>query len=371
MWPVTRRFSDTVRQSHTVVTLAEVFLDDSRIATIFPVDGSVSIDARRAVRRTMSFTVIDEDGSLTPSQGGRTGVLTPFGPEVRLYRGVRFGDGTEELVPLGVFVVTDVQVSESAQGQQIAVNGSDRAVKVERNKFVDSFLVAAGTQVETAVATILRNRLPDVEIDFPTTGVTTGRVVVDASQTGGDGWRVARDIASSAGYELAFDADGVARMRTVPDPLDEEPVETYEDGADAVLTDLSRKFDSSRAFNGVIVTGESTSANVPFRAVAFDENPNSPTYRFGPYGEVPLFFRSDLITSSAQAQAVAVAFLRKLLGQSESIEWNQIVNPAHDVLDVVRVKRGGLDYSVVLDRLTVPLGPSAGMQAVARVWEVG
>lgn len=370
MWPVTQRFLDAVRQSHEVVTRADLFIDDNYLATIYPIDGSVSVDARRAIRRTMSLTVVDEDGTLTPGQGARTGLLTPFGTEIRLYRGVRYPDGAEEVVPLGVFVVTDVSVEENSDGTRINVNGSDRAIRIERNKFLDPYQVSTGTAVETAVASILANRWADVETDFPATGFTTTQIVVDAKGSGGDAWRTAREIADAAGYELAFDPDGVARMRTVPDPLEDEPVQTYEDGSDAVLTTISRKFDSARSPNGVVVSVEGSGVDVPIRAIAWDDNPNSVTYRFGPYGQVPFFYSNSLITTSTQAQQVALAFLRKFIGQAEAIEWNQIVNPAHDVLDVVRVRRGSLDLSVVLDRLSVPLGASGIMAATARVWEV-
>ena len=370
MWPVTQRFLDAVRQSHEVITRADLFIDDNYLTTIYPIDGSVSVDARRAIRRTMSLTVVDEDGTLTPGQGARTGLLTPFGTEIRLYRGVRYANGDEENVPLGVFVVTDVSVDEGAEGRSINVNGSDRAIRIERNKFLDPYQIAAGATVETAIIEILTNRWADVQTDLPATGFTTTQIVVDAKGTDGDAWRTAREIADAAGYELAFDPDGIVRMRTVPDPLEDEAVQTYEDGADAVLTTLSRKFDSARSPNGVVVSVEGSGVDVPLRAIAWDDNPNSVTYRFGPYGQVPFFYSNSLITTSTQAQQVAIAFLRKFIGQAEAIEWEQIVNPAHDVLDVVRVKRGALDLAVVLDRLTVPLVATGGMSATARVWEV-
>jgi hypothetical protein len=315
--------------------------------------------------------VVDEDGALTPSQGAFTGLLTPFGTELFVYRGVEYGDLTRELVPVGVFVITQVQVQEDDAGQVITLQGSDRSIRVSRNKFLDPYQIGSGTSLEEGLTGVLRDRWVDVETDFPVTNVTLPDVVIEA-QSGGDPWASAVSIAEAFGYDLAFDPDGIVRMNIIPDVTIDDPVETYEDGAEAVLTELTRTFDSSRTYNAVVVTSQGTAADAPFRAIAFDENPNSLTYRFGEFGEVPFFYQSSLITSVEQAAITAAALLRKATGTSEAIEWGQIVNPAHDVLDVIRVRRRerNLDYVLLIDRLTIPLSPSAVMSAVARSQEI-
>lgn len=368
MWPVSDRFLAAVRESHRMVVRADLVIDGVTVATLQPLDGSVSVDARRPVRRTFTCSFVDIDGSLAPGQGGKTGLLTPFGSELHIYRGVGFSDG-DELVPLGKFVITTVTVMEGDSVGQIQVSGSDRAVTVSRNKFLDAYQIAAGQAVEDAIANLLRDRWADIPLDLPVTGETTTNIVTEAREQG-DGWAVARELAEAYGYDLAFDADGVARMRQVPDPTQEVPVQVYEDGTEAVLLSLSRTFDQSRTHNGVVISSQSTNVDTPFRVAAWDDNPASPTYRFGPYGQVPLFFNSELITTPEQAVIVATTMLRRMLGRPESVEWSQIVNPAHDVLDTIRVRRGDLDYLVLIDRLDVPLTPDGQMSAAARSQEV-
>jgi hypothetical protein len=369
MWPVTEQFRRQIRRSHKSVIRVDVFIAGARIATVFPNDGSVSVDSRRTVRRTMSMSIVDEDGTLTPGQGATTGLLTPYGAELFVYRGVEYAPGDQELVPIGVFVLTQVTVEEDQNGQVISLQGSDRSIRVSRNKFLDPFQIASGTTLEDGLTSLLRDRWIDVQTDFPVTGVQLPDVVIEA-QSGGDPWAAAVSIAEAFGYDLAFDPDGVARMRVVPDVTVEDAVETYEDGAEAVLTSLTRTFDSTRTYNGVIVTSEGTRTDVPFRVIVWDENPNSLTYRFGDFGEVPFFYRSSLITTVDQAVVTAEALLRKATGQSEAVDWAQIVNPAHDVLDVIRVRRESLDFVLLIDRLQIPLAPSGVMSAVARSQEV-
>jgi hypothetical protein len=371
MWPVSDAFLALVRTSHKSVVRVDILNDGGVIGSVYPVDGGVSIDSRRTVRRTLSMTVVDEDGSLTPGQGAVSGLLTPYGTELAVYRGVEYADGATEFTPLGVFVLTQVDVTEDESGEKLSLQGSDRSIRVSRNKFIDPYQVTAGTSLESALVALLRDRWVDVQTDMPTTGVALPTVVIEA-QKGNDPWASAVTIAEAFGYDLAFSPDGIARMRTIPDPVEDDPVEIYQDGADAVLTAMTRTFDSARAFNGVIVASQGTNTDLPIRAIAWDENPNSITYRYGPFGEVPFFYESSLITTGEQAATTAAALLRKATGVSEAVSWNQIVNSAHDVLDVVRLQRDAkaLDLVLLIDRLDVPLGPEGTMSAVARTQEV-
>ena len=306
MWPVTEQFRQEVRRSHKVVTRVDVYSAGVRVDTIYPNDGSITVDSRRTVRRTLSLSVVDADGTLTPSQAASTGLLAPYGTELFVYRGVEYTDGTEELVPVGVYVLTQVTVSEDASGEVLGVQGSDRSIRISRNKFLNPYKIDSGVTLESGLTGLLRDRWVDVSTDFPPTGVVLPDVVIEA-ESGGDPWAAAVGIAEAFGYDLAFDADGVARMRVIPDVTIDDAVETYQDGADAVLTSLTRTFDSSRSYNGVIVTAEGTNVDAPFRVIVWDENPNSITYRFGDFGEVPFFYKSSLITTPDQAAVTAAA----------------------------------------------------------------
>ena len=314
MWPVTDAFRQEIRRSHKSIIQVDVYSVGVKVATIYPNDGSVTVDSRRTIRRTVSMTVVDEDGTLTPGQGAVTGLLNPYGTELFVYRGVEYTDGERELVPIGVFVLTQVAVNEGEAGEVISLQGSDRSIRVSRNKFLDPYRISSGTLLESALVTLLRDRWIDVQTDFPSTGVALPDVVIEA-QSGNDPWAAAINIAEAFGYDLAFDADGVVRMRIIPDVTIDDPVEVYEDGSEAVLTSVSRTFDSGRSYNGVIVTSQGSQVDAPFRAIVWDENPNSPTYRFGAFGEVPFFYTSSLITTPDQAAVTAAALLRKATGQ--------------------------------------------------------
>jgi hypothetical protein len=367
MYPVSAAFLTAVRQAHTATTLVHVIDGATGNPTVVqPVDLEVTIDRTRDVRRTVSGTIADPTGDLTPADADA--LLAPFGNELRMWRGVMFPAGTEETVPLGVFRLTDFTVNDGAGGVTIDIEGADRALVVQRNRWVDPYVITSGTPVEDAVADLLADRYPDVQTNFPTTGQTTPKVVLDAGAES-DPWRDARELFRAAGYELYFDADGIA-VATAPPTLDTNPTITYADGADAVLLDLSRQVSTAASvYNGVVAAGEGTELETPVRAEAWDDDPTSPTYRYGPFGQVPLFYTSPLITTASQAQTAADSRLASILGASEQVEWGQIVNPALDAGDVLEITRAsaGLDaVRIILDTVSIPLRAAEAMSGAGR-----
>jgi hypothetical protein len=368
MYPVTDTFLSSVRKSHISKVKVEIYdaATGTILSTTSPISGEVTIDSRRSVRRQCSLEFVDTDGTLVPTNK-ISSVLLPFNREIKIYRGVQYQDGTEELVPLGVFQITTVEVTDTAQGVKIAVQGSDRSLKVAKAKFTShNFYIEDATPKETAIAQILKDRYPNVKIDFPATGQVTTLIYPTLDQSS-DPWREALKIAESAAMDLYFDENGTARMRPIPDPDLGKALVEYTDGEDSVVTQLGRNLSSDESYNHVIYTGEGTNLTIGVIGEAFDNNPSSPTY-VTTYGSVPIFKSSPNILTVAEAEEAARAELKKVIGASEKITWDQIVNPAHDVYDLVKIVRGpsGVNSTLMLDAITIPLASTATMNAVGR-----
>ncbi|MFZ4770640.1 MAG: DUF5047 domain-containing protein, partial [Ferruginibacter sp.] len=139
MYPVSNAFLSAVRQSHISKVKVEIYdvANNQIISTASPISGEVTIDNRRSIRRQCSLEFIDTDGTLVPLNN-RSSVLLPYNRELRVYRGIQFPDGTEELVPLGVFILTTVDITDTAQGVKISVQGSDRSLRIMKAKFTDN-----------------------------------------------------------------------------------------------------------------------------------------------------------------------------------------------------------------------------------------
>jgi hypothetical protein len=101
--------------------------------------------------------------------------------------------------------------------------------------------------------------------------------------------------------------------------------------------------------------GSSSGSSAPVIAEAMDTNAQSPTYVYGPMGDIPSFVQTNLVTSSSQAQEAADNDLALSLAKAVSISINTPPNPIFDIDDVVTVNRARLglfNTKVVLDTIT-------------------
>lgn len=448
MYPATTNFKAAIRDSHTVITKVEVLRDDEILAVVYPETGSVDVDMRRSVRRTCSLTfrasaptsvlfpTYNTYASVTTDYATYTALaavssyssvkkvvstsvgesyddliptssdslLTPYGNEVKIYRGVEYqqrrsgksyatvaGDyatyavlttqvatydtlneltgvweTVDEYIPLGVFVIMDVDIAIDDQGVALNVTGVDRSSRIARARWTDPYKIAAGTVVETAISDLLSDRWSDITTSFTATGQTTTQVVLGLDSEN-DPWKDAVDIAEAASFDLYFDNDGICVLSPVRDYTDVDGDEVYTEGSEAMLLAASRRITAEGVYNAVVVTGEGTS-DTQYRATALDDDPASPTYVYGPFGLVPTFRSSPLINSQASADAYAAATLNSIKGTTESISWGQIVDPSLDAGDTVTIVNtaGQIARTLVIDKLSIPLSVSESMGAIAR-----
>lgn len=343
----------------------DAYLNGAHVASLSVTDGSVSADARRATMRTASLTFAPT-ASLTIEEV--RDILAVPGTEIRPKRGFVYADGSTELAPLGVFVVDELTYQRSADSLSLTATCSDISVRVTRNPWMSAYTVAAGTGLASALAAMLADRYSGVVVGFSATTVPDS-VAVSAYYTessSSDPWQDAQKLAADHGYELYMDADGVVQCILVPDPATASLMYTYARGATAIVTDETHTYPLASTYNGVIVCGETTES-AAVRGEAWDEDPASPTYRYGPFGEVPLIVTSSVITTEAQAQAAADARFVKLKGASAQLSWSQIVNAKLAPLHVVGVTdEDGIVSRYVLDQVTTPLSVSGVQAAVTR-----
>jgi hypothetical protein len=370
MFPASGKFKTTLRQNHTVVSKAEVWTVDQKLADLDIYEGEVSIAAKSAVRRTCSIKLntTRELNSLVPDND--FDLLTPFGNELRLFRGIQFDDGSVEYVPLGVFVIIDVMIKDSNEGVEITINGDDRSLIVARNKWTEPYQMVNGS-LEVSLEAMLRNRYPDIQTEFTTTTVTVNQVVLGI-ESNNDPWKDAVEIAELVGYDLFFDANGVARLVPFPTLDGSTIVASFKEGEATIITNLDRNISTRETYNGVIYIVEGSEVPVPIRIEVWDEDTTSPTYRFGKFGEVPIFVTSNLLTTEAEAVTAASSLLNQYVGAQETINWNSLVDPTLDVQDVVYIKSDGakVDRVVIIDSLNIPMSPTDSMTATARTVRV-
>ena len=370
MYPTSAAFKAAVITNHKVVAKAEVWSADRKLLDLNIDSGRVTVNTSNSVRRTceIHLTTDRTTANLVPDNG--FDYLAPFGNQLRLYRGIQFNDGSTEYIPLGVFVITEVNVADTNSGVSMTIMGEDKSIIVSRNKWTSPYQMVNGT-LESSLTTMLQNRYPDIEIDFPTTNVTVNQVVLGAdSQL--DPWKDAVLIAQLVGYDLYFDVKGVCTMKQFPTLDAASVVATYKEGSNTTVTEIKRNISTKETYNGVIYTIEGSQVTTPIRVEVWDEDTTSPTYRYGVFGSVPTFISTNLIGTSAEAIKAASLLLNTYIGAQEAIDVTAIVDPSLDVNDVIYIKSSGskVDRTVIIDSLDIPLEYTGTLNIKTRVVRV-
>ncbi|WP_257002549.1 DUF5047 domain-containing protein, partial [Streptomyces albidoflavus] len=126
MYPVSERFLARLAESHEVVTRVQLMLTDGQVIDVAHTGGSVTVDRGQAIRRTCTVTC--PDPALLPRTPADQ--LATYGSRLLISRGVAYGDGSTELVPLGLFRLDSVDgdVSEGPvqlQGKDLSAVVAD------------------------------------------------------------------------------------------------------------------------------------------------------------------------------------------------------------------------------------------------------
>lgn len=327
MYPVSDRFLARLAESHTVATQVQLFLTDGRVVDLAHTGGSVSVDRSQAIRRTCTVTVADP--SLIPRTAADQ--LATYGAQLRISRGVEFGDGSSELVPLGLFRLDSVD-GDVSEGP-VTLQGKDRSAIIADDKFTAPY-TATGTVVG-AITALIQRSIPAADIISQITDTPIGSRAFDVEA---DPWAGAQEIAAAAGAEVYANADGSFVIAALPDLLTATPVWAVEATDGGVYISGNRAMSSDGVYNGVLARGENTADNVPpVSSLATDSDPNSPTYWGGPFGRRPLFYTSSTLTTTNACAAAANLKLAAAKAPNASGDISSLPNPALEPGDVLRV----------------------------------
>jgi hypothetical protein len=303
LYAVTDRFLKRLAESHAPLTEVLLLLTDGRTLPLEHTGGSVTVDRSNAIRRTCTVTVADP--ALIPRTPADQ--LATYGARLRISRGVDYGDGTQELVPLGVFRLDEV--GGDVNDGPVTLSGKDLSAIVADDKLTAPY-TASGTVV-SAVTALIQRSIPTAAVITSIIDQAIGRRTFDVEA---DPWAGCQEIASGAGAEVYCNPDGVFVIATLPDL-------------------------ATNVFNGMLARGENTSENVaPVQYLAIDGDPNSPTYWGGPYGRRPTFFTSSTLTTTAACQNAATLKLAQAKAPNATGDISSLPNPALESGDVLRVQ---------------------------------
>src|SRR5262245_36934578 len=138
---VSNTYKNTIINSHQMAVRVEVWNGTAFRGLVNPLDGNVSADNSKTVRRDAWISV--GDPTLVPSK--ISDLVVPFTNELRIFRGAYLsGVSNVEFVPLGRFYITDVEIYDSHNVFNMRVSTQDYASRVADAKFQQDYVVQAG-----------------------------------------------------------------------------------------------------------------------------------------------------------------------------------------------------------------------------------
>lgn len=327
MYPVSSRFLQALNYSHTPAFRVDLFRTDGQVETLDILGGSVTVDRGAAVRRTCAVNLAD----ITLIPRTPADKLSVYGAQLRISRGIDFGDGTSELVPLGVFRLDDIDGDVDVG--PVNLTGKSLECVVQDDKFTTPYR-ASGTAV-SAVTALIQRSIPTASVINLAVDAAIGARTFDVQ---GDPWAAVVECAAAIGAEVYADPDGVFVIATLPDLLAVPPVWTIAAGEGGAYVSAKRGMHAAGIFNGVLASGENTEANAPpVSSLVVDTDPTSPTYWSGPFGHRPTFYSSATLTTTGACTAAATVKLRSAVAPNASADISSLPNPALAPGDVVRV----------------------------------
>jgi hypothetical protein len=316
--------------------------------------GSVRASLASRVTRTMDLTVPE---ALYP--WGTKDLLTPYGTELRAFRGIRYGSGTQVEFPVFVGTVEEVSPPRGS----CTVKASDTALRVAGAGFLSPVPSQVGTLVLDEIERLILDANPRAV--FGTHSAITA--LVPQLSYDDDRGQALDNLAQSATANWYTLADGRYVVRLVPwlAPLTQAPL-PMSDGPGGTILDAAPTRSTNGIFNQITVLSDRADGGDAIWSAASDTDPASPTWIGGPFGVRSKRIRVTGAAVQAQLDALARTELDKAKALTES--WEATVVPdasieLGDALSLTYRARLATQFAV---SFTMPLGPNQNMQIQMR-----
>lgn len=363
----TPTFAAIVPYSHTVVTKVDAFYGGALSMSDVPInEGEVTWDDSAVIKSTLTLTVPVRTALSRLDPGNdpthplncygqilrvRTGMLLPAAPEVQ----------AAELIDQGLFLIT--RWKRNDEDKTLAITASSLAWLLDDARFYHPETPPAGATFASEFTRLVGGILPVVIDPALADRALTATKVWDRERAGAltelcNAWP-ARWYVNDSGQAVAAPPYSPVTEATAP-------VVTFSDGAIGVITARERENQRTRVYNAFVVNGATglDGAAAP-HAVAEITDPASPIRVSGPFGARPRYFSSEMITTQAQAVAVATAQRDHFAAFGRAETLAAIPDPRVQLGDVGRVYTADGDTCVGrVTKVVLPLTARQGAMAV-------
>lgn len=349
---VSDRWVAAISESHTVKTVVDVHrLDiDIPITQLGVTEGAITMNAGDSTRRSADLTVIDQDGTLSPAEA--EDILSPLTAEIRIWSGIVYTDGTEELVSCGYYAVDEYEMVRDGGRRTYKLTCFDRSKRCV-SQFGRPFSTVPNAPLEDVIADMIHFKAPTIPRRLPVTGLFVPALVFPGNS---NAWAEAEKLANWSGYTLEIDRQlGEIVMNPTVTDVGKDPVWEFVDDERAVAWEVESSFSRADAPNHVIVRGQGSSADDVF-GEAWDNDPTSPTY-VGRIGYNTREYSDERVITDEQATRAAQRILGRDLGKAKVHPLKALPNPALELDQTVKLRQldYGLDTFALVEKVELPL----------------
>jgi hypothetical protein len=310
-----------------MTTVVDIYVGGELTYEDVPVtDGKVSCDRDSKVRWDASVEL-----ALYPWQD--VSLIDSYRTRFKIYRGIT-SLGRTEMLQLGEYRVDDIGRSEIGR---LTLAGSGLESYIVDARFLQPRVPPTGVSTVQAISDLITESVPGVTRIYPMN--TYDRRVQATAPWDRDRIDAVLALADSLNTDVYADYDGRFVIADKPTARERVPmfVANAGDGGVLVGRDVSNTRDG--VYNAVSVTGESTDRDgPPVWNWARDNDPASPTYFYGPFGQKPRFYSSQYIYDNTQAGQVAGSMLTEALAVNSTLSFESLAMCFLTAGDVVAVQ---------------------------------
>lgn len=264
-----------------------------------------------------------------------------------LLRGFKWLDPKKKVssweVQIGEFMIDSIE--EPRFPRTVVLKGRDYTKKLMNIKFRLTTSFAKTGYAETTIQTIAVNAgINPNKIIMPASRQVLGTVQTFERST--TRWEAIKQLSQAFNLEVFFDNVGNLVIRSFSDPTTSVPSYTFVSGptVKATLIGFNHISTDASIINQVVVCGESSDSTVvPVSAVADNTNPNSPSNQDS-LGIRTYYYTSPVITTVAQAQALARRYLTLYALEEFTITWDSLCLDWLEAGDIADVSPASDDY---------------------------
>jgi len=322
--PTTDLFKEAMRYSRTMTARMDIVYDDEVIEANVPLLGSggVSTDRSSNIRyqATAEMGMYPWDEVLLGTEGTRA----------RLYYGLS-SLGTNEFIQVGEYQIFDY--GRTNRGSlKLTLKGLEQFL-IEA-QFIRPRTPPYGASTVATIASLITEVLPSAQV---VSLQSSDKLITATGAWEKDRWGAITQLAASINAEIFCGYDGQFYLVDAPDLNTLVGQFQLDGGPNGVLITEERTSTRDTVYNAVSVSSNSSDQTVPpLWAWAYDDDPTSKTYFYGPYGQRVRFYSSQFFTTEAQCQAYADRLLTESLAPRKSLSLGASPIPFLEAGDPIR-----------------------------------